>query len=88
MTAQTITNAVAQRDNGAQALITKYRDDFAQVLPGHLRTKRERLDHHLPQLDGLSTDSTVPKEPTRFASTSRPLSADAREGRPTTPDSV
>jgi recombination protein RecT len=35
--AQTITNAVAQRDNGAQALITKYRSDFAQVLPSHLR---------------------------------------------------
>jgi recombination protein RecT len=36
-TAQTVTNAVAQRDNGAQALITKYRNDFAQVLPTHLR---------------------------------------------------
>lgn len=37
MTAQTITTAVAQRDNGAQALIAKYRADFAQVLPSHLR---------------------------------------------------
>lgn len=36
-TAQTVTNAVAQRDNGAQALIAKYRTDFAQVLPSHLR---------------------------------------------------
>jgi len=35
--AQTITNAVAQRDSGAQALIAKYRTDFAQVLPTHLR---------------------------------------------------
>lgn len=37
MTAQTITTAVAQRDQGAQALIAKYRTDFAQVLPTHLR---------------------------------------------------
>jgi recombination protein RecT len=35
--AQTVTNAVAQRDTGAQALIAKYRTDFAQVLPSHLR---------------------------------------------------
>lgn len=35
--AQTVTNAVAQRDNGAQALIAKYRTDFAQVSPTHLR---------------------------------------------------
>lgn len=35
--AQTVTAAVVQRDNGAQALIAKYRNDFAQVLPGHLR---------------------------------------------------
>ncbi|TCO64362.1 recombinase RecT [Actinocrispum wychmicini] len=34
---QTVTAAVAQRDNGAQALIAKYRTDFAQVLPSHLR---------------------------------------------------
>jgi recombination protein RecT len=36
--AQTVTNAVAQRDSGAQALIAKYRTDFAQVLPSHLRS--------------------------------------------------
>jgi GTP cyclohydrolase II len=56
----------------------------------YLRTKRERLDHHLPHLDvgQLSADSVSPKETTRLASTSRPFSADASEGRPTTPDSV
>jgi hypothetical protein len=57
----------------------------------YLRTKRERLDHFLPHLglDGqASADSVSPKETTRLASASRPFSADAREGAPTTPDSV
>jgi 3,4-dihydroxy 2-butanone 4-phosphate synthase/GTP cyclohydrolase II len=61
----------------------------------YLRTKRERLGHHLPHLDevagGLgqpSADSVSPNEATRPARTARPLAADAREGRPTTPDSV
>jgi GTP cyclohydrolase II len=58
----------------------------------YLRTKRERLGHHLPHLDDVrgqpSTDSISPNEVTRLASTSRPFSADADEGRPTTPDSV
>jgi 3,4-dihydroxy 2-butanone 4-phosphate synthase/GTP cyclohydrolase II len=58
----------------------------------YLRTKRERLGHHLPHLDDVrgqpSTDSISPNEVTRLASRSRPFSADANEGRPTTPDSV
>jgi GTP cyclohydrolase II len=35
-----------------------------------------------------SADSVSPKEATRLASAARPLSAEAAEGRPTTPDSV
>jgi recombination protein RecT len=35
--AKTVTAAVAERDSGAQALISKYSADFAQVLPNHLR---------------------------------------------------
>jgi GTP cyclohydrolase II/3,4-dihydroxy 2-butanone 4-phosphate synthase/GTP cyclohydrolase II len=55
----------------------------------YLRTKRERLDHLLPHLDGeSSTQSSSPNEPARLASTARPLSAEARDGLPTTPDSV
>jgi 3,4-dihydroxy 2-butanone 4-phosphate synthase/GTP cyclohydrolase II len=69
----------------------------------YLRTKRERLGHHLPHLDeaagpsgqappapsgGASADSVAANEATRLARTSRPLSADAGDGRPTTPDSV
>jgi 3,4-dihydroxy 2-butanone 4-phosphate synthase/GTP cyclohydrolase II len=54
----------------------------------YLRAKRERLDHHLPHLDQASADSVSPKEATRLASTARPFSADASDGRPTTPDSV
>ncbi|HEU5157896.1 MAG TPA: GTP cyclohydrolase II [Streptosporangiaceae bacterium] len=70
----------------------------------YLRTKRERLGHHLPHLDDLeppgdvpgrtgngqrpSADSVSPNEATRLARTSRPFSAEASEGRPTTPDSV
>lgn len=34
---QTIGGAVAKRDTGPQALIRQYRDDFAIVLPSHLR---------------------------------------------------
>jgi hypothetical protein len=45
----------------------------------YLRTKRERMDHHLPHLP--STESSSP-------SSVLPFSADAREGRPTTPDVV
>ena len=62
----------------------------------YLRTKRERLGHRLPHLARAdakpggqpSADSVAPNEVTRLASTARPLSADASEGRPTTPDSV
>jgi 3,4-dihydroxy 2-butanone 4-phosphate synthase/GTP cyclohydrolase II len=58
----------------------------------YLRTKRERLGHHLPHLgdapDQASADSISPNDVTRLASTSRPFSADASEGRPTTPFSV
>jgi GTP cyclohydrolase II/3,4-dihydroxy 2-butanone 4-phosphate synthase/GTP cyclohydrolase II len=59
----------------------------------YLQTKRERLNHILPQLDGLepealSTDTSSPNMPTRLARTSRPFAAEAREGRPTTPDVV
>jgi GTP cyclohydrolase II len=58
----------------------------------YLRTKRERLDHHLPQLDDVdgepSTASNSPNDETRLASASRPFSAEASDGRPATPDSV
>jgi GTP cyclohydrolase II/3,4-dihydroxy 2-butanone 4-phosphate synthase/GTP cyclohydrolase II len=53
----------------------------------YLRTKRERLNHLLPHLDD-SASSTTPNDSTRLASASPPFSADASEGRPTTPDSV
>lgn len=33
----TVTNAVAQQDNGPGALVTRYADDFAQVLPSHVK---------------------------------------------------
>ncbi|WP_158852808.1 recombinase RecT [Saccharothrix deserti] len=35
--AQTITGAVAKRETAAQALIKQYRDDFAAVLPDHVK---------------------------------------------------
>lgn len=55
----------------------------------YLRTKRERLGHFLPHLDAvLSAESTSANEATRLASASRPFSGEAREGMPTTPDSV
>ena len=55
----------------------------------YLRTKRERLNHLLPHLDSRdNASSTPPNDSARFASTNRPFSAEAREGRPTTPDSV
>jgi GTP cyclohydrolase II len=76
----------------------------------YLRTKRERLGHHLPHLDDAagngaggngssgngsggngqraSAASVSANEATRLARTSRPFSAEASEGRPTTPDSV
>jgi hypothetical protein len=69
----------------------------------YLRTKRERLGHQLPHLDDAapgagagpsrngqrpSAASVSANEATRLARTSRPFSADAKEGRPTTPDSV
>jgi 3,4-dihydroxy 2-butanone 4-phosphate synthase/GTP cyclohydrolase II len=61
----------------------------------YLRTKRERLGHHLPHLDDIlqgnghsSAESVSPNDATRLASAPRPLSADASEGRPITPDSV
>lgn len=37
MTAETVTAAVAKRDNGVAALITKYSGDFAGVLPSHIK---------------------------------------------------
>lgn len=52
----------------------------------YLRTKRERLNHLLPHLD--SAPSTPPNDSARLANTSPPFSADASDGRPTTPDSV
>ena len=55
----------------------------------YLRAKRERLNHLLPHLDGgSSAASTPPNDSTRFASASPPFSAEASDGRPTTPDSV
>ena len=64
----------------------------------YLRTKRERLGHHLPHLDDApgpagngqrpSAASVSSNEATRLSRTSRPFSAEASEGRPTTPDSV
>ncbi len=54
----------------------------------YLQAKRERLAHMLPQLDDLRADSTSAKDVTKLASAARPFSADAREGRPTTPDVV
>lgn len=58
----------------------------------YLRTKRERLNHLLPHLDDgdtrSSAASTSPNDSTRLASTSPPFSAEASDGRPTTPDSV
>jgi GTP cyclohydrolase II len=72
----------------------------------YLRTKRERLGHHLPHLDDIdgvdaapgaagngsrqrpSAASVSANEATRLARTSLPFSADASDGRPTTPDSV
>lgn len=37
MTAQTVTGAVATRDNGPGALIARYQQDFAAVLPTHIK---------------------------------------------------
>ncbi len=55
----------------------------------YLRTKRERLNHLLPHLDTWSNASSTPRnESTKLATTNRPFSADANDGRPTTPDSV
>jgi GTP cyclohydrolase II len=57
----------------------------------YLRTKRERLNHLLPHLDGGGTSSaasTSPNDSTRLANASPPFSADASDGRPTTPDPV
>jgi len=55
----------------------------------YLRTKRERLNHLLPHLDGsASAVSTSPNDSVRLASTSSPFSGEASDGRPTTPDSV
>ena len=56
----------------------------------YLRTKRERLNHLLPHLDGgaSSAESTPANDSTRLPSTSPPFSAEASEGRPTTPDAV
>lgn len=53
---------------------------------GYLSTKRERLGHHLPHLPSAATTSA--NEPTRLKSAPPPFSAEARDGRPITPDSV
>ncbi|HEY0451504.1 GTP cyclohydrolase II [Actinophytocola sp.] len=52
----------------------------------YLSTKRERLGHLLPHLS--SAASTPANDSARLASAALPFAADAREGRPTTPDSV
>lgn len=52
----------------------------------YLATKRERLGHYLPHLSNASTTSA--NESTRLRSAPAPFSAEAREGRPITPDSV
>lgn len=36
MTTETVTNAVAKRDNTPQAMLGQYKQDFATVLPSHL----------------------------------------------------
>lgn len=55
----------------------------------YLRTKRERLDHYLPHLEGLPSAATTPaNDSTKLAKAALPLAADASEGRPTTPDAV
>jgi GTP cyclohydrolase II len=53
---------------------------------GYLSTKRERLGHYLPHLS--SAAATSANESTRLASAPRPFVAEARDGRPITPDSV
>jgi recombination protein RecT len=35
---ETVSTAVANRDNGAEAMITTYKDDFATLLPSHVKT--------------------------------------------------
>jgi recombination protein RecT len=40
MTTNTVSQAVAQRDEGPQALITKYSRDFATVLPTHIKPEQ------------------------------------------------
>lgn len=37
MTGQTIGNAIERRDSGPGALVQQYRDDFAQVMPSHVK---------------------------------------------------
>lgn len=37
MTAQSVSNAVAKRENGPQNLIVQYKQDFATVLPSHIK---------------------------------------------------
>jgi hypothetical protein len=64
-------------------LVTPNKDN----LP-YLRTKRERLHHLLPHLDNSSAANTSPNDSTKLATASPPFSADAKDGRPTTPDSV
>lgn len=39
MSTETVSNAVAKRDNGMTALIAKYSADFASVLPSHVRSE-------------------------------------------------
>lgn len=37
MTAQTTSQALEKRENGPTAIVRQYRDDFAQVLPSHIK---------------------------------------------------
>ncbi|GAB3443292.1 GTP cyclohydrolase II [Actinophytocola sediminis] len=53
---------------------------------GYLATKRERLGHYLPHLSSAST--TPANESTKLRNAPLPFAAEAREGRPITPDSV
>jgi recombination protein RecT len=39
MTTETVSNAVAVRDNGPQAMVERYRSEFAQVMPSHVNAQ-------------------------------------------------
>lgn len=66
---ETVTNAVAQRDNSPAALIRQYSGDFATVLPSHVRAdtwvrlaqgalkKGKRLDSGLTELEAAAANN-------------------------------